>query len=126
MPPLTDAGSQQIPLCLDGHPGADEVACGAQVKVADGRWSAARVDAERTRSIDVEVLIFNAKYHVDQRALVDHVVEAAAAYQPLLPLETPFPGPNPPQILVMLEQWVFTIFAQVHPPVAKTSNRSQA
>jgi hypothetical protein len=33
---------------------------------------------QNARAADVEVLVFNAKDHVDQRALVGHVVEAAA------------------------------------------------
>src|SRR5262249_52581268 len=37
-------------------------------------WS----DADRTRGADVEVLIFDAENHVDQRPPVGHVVEAAA------------------------------------------------
>ena len=63
---------------LDGQPSADDVARGAQVEVAHGRYDAAWIDAERTRCADVEVLIFDAENHVDQRALVGHVVEAAA------------------------------------------------
>src|SRR5260221_237689 len=51
---------------------------GAQVEVAHRRYDAAWIDAERTRCADVEVLVFNAKDHVDQRAPVGHVVEAAA------------------------------------------------
>ena len=39
---------------------------------------ATRVEAERIFRADVIVLIFEAEHHVDQRALVDHVVEAAA------------------------------------------------
>src|SRR5262249_15640662 len=65
-------------LSCDGQPRAGEDPGGAEIKAADGRWIAARTHAECTRSVEVEVLIFNAKDHVDQRALVDHVVEAAA------------------------------------------------
>src|SRR5262245_65659699 len=62
---------------LDGQPRAHDVARGAQVEVAHGRYDAAWVDAERTRCADVEVLILDAKDRVEQRALVGHVVEAA-------------------------------------------------
>src|SRR5262245_62342775 len=67
-----------MPVRLDGQPSADDVACGAQVEVTHRRYDAAWIDAERTRCADVEVLILDAKDHVDQRALVGHVVEAAA------------------------------------------------
>src|SRR3984893_3728024 len=63
---------------LDGQPRAYDVARGAQVEVAHGRYDAAWIDAERTRCADVEVLVLDAENHVDQRALVGHVVEAAA------------------------------------------------
>ena len=39
---------------------------------------AAGIEAERIFRADVVMLIFEAEEHVDQRALVDHVVEAAA------------------------------------------------
>src|SRR5215467_4380792 len=70
--------AEAIPVRLDGPPSADDVARGAQVEVAHGRYDAAWIDAERTRCADVEVLIFDAEDHVEQRALVGHVVEAAA------------------------------------------------
>ena len=76
--PHARRGGEAIPVRLDGQPSADDVACGAQVEVAHGRYDAAWIDAERTRCADVEVLIFDAENHVDQRALVGHVVEAAA------------------------------------------------
>ena len=38
----------------------------------------AGIEAERIFEPDIEVLIFEAEDHVDQRAFVDHVVEAAA------------------------------------------------
>src|SRR6516162_7352365 len=70
--------TEAIPMRLDGQPSADDVARGAQVEVAHGRYDAAWIDAERTRCADVEVLIFDAENHVDQRALVGHGGEAAA------------------------------------------------
>src|SRR5262249_14575632 len=76
--PRARSGAEAIPVRLDGQPSADDVARGAQVEVAHGRYDAAWIDAERTRCTDVEVLILDAKDHVDQRALVGHVVEAAA------------------------------------------------
>src|SRR5262245_20460521 len=76
--PYAPRGAKAIPMSLDGQPRADDVARGAQVEVADGRYNASWIDAERTRCADVEVLVFNAKDHVDQRAPVGHVVEAAA------------------------------------------------
>jgi len=63
---------------LDGQPRAHDVARGAEVEVAHGRHNTAWIDAKRTRGGDVEVLVFDAENHVDQRALVGHVVEAAA------------------------------------------------
>src|SRR5215467_5178146 len=76
--PRARSGAEAIPVRLDGQPSADDVARGAQVEVAHGRYDAAWIDAERTRCADVEVLIFDAENHVDQRALVGHVVQAAA------------------------------------------------
>src|SRR5215467_13549733 len=76
--PRARSGAEAIPVRLDGQPSADDVARGAQVEVAHGRYDAAWIDAERTRCADVEVLIFDAEDHVEQRALVGHVVEAAA------------------------------------------------
>src|SRR5262249_59447484 len=70
--------TEAIPVRLDGQPRAHDVARGAQVEVAHGRYDAAWIDAERTRCADVEVLILDAKDHVEERALVGHVVEAAA------------------------------------------------
>src|SRR5215813_3502483 len=76
--PHAPRGAKAISMGLDGQPGADDVACGAQVEVAHGRYNAAWIDAERTRCAHVEVLIFNAKDHVEKGALVGHIVEAAA------------------------------------------------
>src|SRR6266571_4877138 len=76
--PYAPSGAEAIPVRLDGQPSTDDVACGAQVEVAHGRHDAAWIDAERTRCADVEVLILNAEDHVDQRALVGHVIETAA------------------------------------------------
>ena len=68
-----------VALGLDGQPSADDVALGAQVVVGT---RSATLQARRTQNafslLDVVVLIFDAEDHVDQRALVDHVVEAAA------------------------------------------------
>src|SRR5262249_36863263 len=71
-------GAKAIAMRLDGQPRAHDVARGAEVEVAHGRYDAAWIDAKRTRCADVEVLILDAENHVDQRALVGHVVEAAA------------------------------------------------
>ena len=57
--------TEAIPMRLDGQPSADDVARGAQVEVAHGRYDAAWIDAERTRCADVEVLILDAKDHVE-------------------------------------------------------------
>src|SRR5215471_18226841 len=77
--PRARSGAEAIPVRLDGQSSADDVACGAQVEVTHRRYDASWIDAERTRCADVEVLILDAKDHVDQRAaLVGHVVEAAA------------------------------------------------
>src|SRR5215831_13054993 len=71
-------GAKAIAMRLDGQPRAHDVARGAEVEVAHGRHNTTWIDAERTRGADVEVLIFDAENHVDQRAPVGHVVEAAA------------------------------------------------
>ena len=73
---------QAVPLRLDGQAGAHEIAAGAEVEITHGRHGTAWIDAERRRAAHVEVLIFDAKDHVDQRAPVHHVVEAAARIPP--------------------------------------------
>src|SRR5262249_44259311 len=52
--PRARSGAEAIPARLDGQPSADDVARGAQVEVAHGRYDAAWIDAERTRCTDVE------------------------------------------------------------------------
>src|SRR3977135_2082968 len=69
---------EAVPLRLDGQASANDVAFGAQVLVPPPCGIAAGIEAERILRAHVEMLIFEAEEHVDQRALVDHVVEAAA------------------------------------------------
>ena len=69
---------KSVPLCLDRQASPDDVAFCAQVCVPCAPGIATRVEAERIFRADVVMLIFEAEQHVDQRALVDHVVEAAA------------------------------------------------
>src|SRR5262245_25244349 len=64
-----------VALGLDGEPSAHDVALGGQVKVPRGRLGSKQ---KRVLTAHVVVLILEAEDHVDQRALVDHVVEAAA------------------------------------------------
>src|SRR5262245_9859519 len=72
------APEEPIALGLDGEPRAHEVASGTEREVAHVQRETARIDAERRLLTDLEVLIFDAEQHVDERTLVDHVVEAAA------------------------------------------------
>src|SRR5262245_15870757 len=69
---------EAVSVGLDGEPGAHDVALGGQVVVPRGRKITAGIEAERVLAADVVVLILEAEDHVDQRTLVDHVVEAAA------------------------------------------------
>ena len=63
---------EAVPLGLDGQASANDVALGAEVIVSCVARIATRVEAERVVRTDVEVLIFEAEEHIDQRALVDH------------------------------------------------------
>src|SRR5262249_18865618 len=75
--PRARSGAEAIPVRLDGQPSADDVARGAQVEVAHGRYEAAGMDAERTRCTGGEVLIPAAKDHVARRPFGGYVGEPA-------------------------------------------------
>src|SRR5262249_27307419 len=120
--PHAARGAKAKAMRLDGQPRAHDVARGAQVEVAYGRSDAAWIDAERTRCADVEVLILDAEDHVGQRALVGHVVEAAARIPAAVVAHDAVSGAGRVAKPREVREMRFTDMARTNPPARKAQH----
>src|SRR4029077_12525625 len=89
---LNRSAVEPVALGLDGQASAHDVAFGAQIFVPCGSRIAAGIEAERVLGAHVEMLIFEAEEYIDQRAFVDHVVEAAAGIPAVVARRAVKPG----------------------------------
>src|SRR4051812_21210336 len=72
-------------VVLDRQLGAEDVAMGRKIVVGARDRSAAQVEAECALTLDIPMLVLGTEDNVDQRSLVDHIVDASAGEPTIVP-----------------------------------------